>query len=117
MEGLTEDQELWTGPGGLRFGYASILKSMSLPVLLCTAEFNVERKSRENCMQSLSEQRYWRIACSKHVDLVRSVVVLGERFVVSGSYDKTIKIWYCRSGTLVADFGRRAYWENPIHCI
>jgi len=39
---------------------------------------------------------------AKHVDLVRSVV-LGERFVVSGSYDKTIKIWDRRSGTLVAD--------------
>ncbi|KAF8350396.1 F-box/WD repeat-containing protein 11 [Amanita rubescens] len=39
---------------------------------------------------------------AKHVDLVRSVV-LGEKFVVSGSYDKTIKIWDRRSGTLVAD--------------
>ena len=39
---------------------------------------------------------------ARHVDLVRSVV-LGEKFVVSGSYDKTIKIWDRRSGTLVAD--------------
>jgi hypothetical protein len=31
-------------------GYASMLKSLSLLVLLCTAKFNVERKIRENCM-------------------------------------------------------------------
>ena len=39
---------------------------------------------------------------AEHKDLVRSVV-LGERFVVSGSYDKTIKVWDRHTGTLVAD--------------
>jgi WD40 repeat protein len=39
---------------------------------------------------------------AEHKDLVRSVA-LGEKFVVSGSYDKTIKVWDRQSGTLVAD--------------
>ncbi|PFH51687.1 hypothetical protein AMATHDRAFT_58451 [Amanita thiersii Skay4041] len=38
----------------------------------------------------------------EHKDLVRSVA-LGERFVVSGSYDRTIKVWDRRSGALIAD--------------
>ncbi|KAK2466644.1 hypothetical protein APHAL10511_000902 [Amanita phalloides] len=41
-------------------------------------------------------------ASADHKDLVRSVA-LGERFVVSGSYDRTIKVWDRRSGALVAD--------------
>ena len=39
---------------------------------------------------------------AEHKDLVRSVA-LGERFVASGSYDKTIKVWDRQNGTLVAD--------------
>jgi len=38
----------------------------------------------------------------EHKDLVRSVA-LGEKFVVSGSYDRTIKVWDRRTGALVAD--------------
>ncbi|KAF8635494.1 hypothetical protein AX17_003884 [Amanita inopinata Kibby_2008] len=38
----------------------------------------------------------------EHKDLVRSVA-LGERFVISGSYDKSIKVWNRRSGALAAD--------------
>ncbi|KAL0946492.1 hypothetical protein HGRIS_012710 [Hohenbuehelia grisea] len=37
-----------------------------------------------------------------HGDLVRSVA-LGERLVVSGSYDLTIKVWDRKTGALVAD--------------
>ncbi|KIL67166.1 hypothetical protein M378DRAFT_74224 [Amanita muscaria Koide BX008] len=39
---------------------------------------------------------------SEHKDLVRSVA-LGEKFVISGSYDRTIKVWDRRTGVLVAD--------------
>ncbi|KAI5898464.1 WD40 repeat-like protein [Schizophyllum commune H4-8] len=38
----------------------------------------------------------------QHDDLVRSVA-LGSEFVVSGSYDLTIKVWERATGTLVAD--------------
>lgn len=38
----------------------------------------------------------------EHKDLVRSVA-LGEKFVISGSYDRTIKVWDRRTGVLVAD--------------
>ncbi|GBE90159.1 F-box/WD repeat-containing protein [Sparassis crispa] len=37
-----------------------------------------------------------------HEDLVRSVA-LGEEFVVSGSYDFTVKVWDRKTGALVAD--------------
>lgn len=37
-----------------------------------------------------------------HSDLVRSVA-LGDEFVVSGSYDLSIKVWDRKSGALVAD--------------
>ncbi|KAG6817799.1 hypothetical protein H0H87_003207 [Tephrocybe sp. NHM501043] len=37
-----------------------------------------------------------------HADLVRSVV-LGEDFVVSGSYDLSIKIWDRKTGAMIAD--------------
>jgi F-box and WD-40 domain protein 1/11 len=37
-----------------------------------------------------------------HADLVRSVA-LGEEFVVSGSYDLSIKVWERKTGKLVAD--------------
>nr|GAT54966.1 F-box/WD repeat-containing protein 11 [Mycena chlorophos] len=50
--------------------------------------------------QSPRSQRQ-RASCI-HADLVRSVA-LGREFVVSGSYDLTIKIWDRKTGALVAD--------------
>jgi WD40 repeat protein len=43
-----------------------------------------------------------RALSAEHKDSVYSVM-LGERFVGSGSYNKTIKVWDRQSGTLVAD--------------
>ncbi|KIP07795.1 hypothetical protein PHLGIDRAFT_105153 [Phlebiopsis gigantea 11061_1 CR5-6] len=43
-----------------------------------------------------------RLAQKTHEDLVRSVV-LNTDFVVSGSYDHTVKVWDRETGTLVAD--------------
>ncbi|KAL0569392.1 hypothetical protein V5O48_012570 [Marasmius crinis-equi] len=40
--------------------------------------------------------------CAMHMDLVRSVAFGGE-FVLSGSYDLTIKVWDRKTGALVAD--------------
>ena len=38
----------------------------------------------------------------RHRDLVRTVA-LGDDFVISGSYDLTIKIWDRKTGAMVAD--------------
>ncbi|EPQ57897.1 WD40 repeat-like protein [Gloeophyllum trabeum ATCC 11539] len=40
-----------------------------------------------------------------HTDLVRSVA-LGDEFVISGSYDFTVKVWSRKTGALVADLTR-----------
>ncbi|EEB86914.1 hypothetical protein MPER_15967, partial [Moniliophthora perniciosa FA553] len=40
--------------------------------------------------------------CAMHTDLVRSVA-FGEDFVLSGSYDLSIKVWDRKTGALVAD--------------
>ncbi|KAF7329314.1 F-box/WD repeat-containing protein 11 [Mycena kentingensis (nom. inval.)] len=49
-----------------------------------------------------SSSRHRPIANTTHTDLVRSVA-LGPSFIVSGSYDLTIKVWDRASGALVAD--------------
>ncbi|KAF5373847.1 hypothetical protein D9758_000963 [Tetrapyrgos nigripes] len=43
-----------------------------------------------------------RTRCARHSDLVRSVA-FGEDFVLSGSYDSSIKVWDRKTGALVAD--------------
>ncbi|KAI5122212.1 hypothetical protein M0805_002701 [Coniferiporia weirii] len=45
-------------------------------------------------------------ASDMHSDLVRSVAI-GTEFVLSASYDKTIKVWDRETGSLVADLGGR----------
>ncbi|KAK7467640.1 hypothetical protein VKT23_004694 [Stygiomarasmius scandens] len=50
----------------------------------------------------LSRQSDSRSGCAMHSDLVRSVA-FGEDFVLSGSYDSSIKVWDRKTGALVAD--------------
>ena len=49
-----------------------------------------------------------------HTDLVRSVA-LGSEFVLSGSYDQSIKVWDRETGYLVADLSGRH--EGRVFCV
>lgn len=53
-------------------------------------------------------------ATEAHTDLVRSVA-LGADFVVSGSYDQSIKVWDRETGYLVADLSGRH--EGRVFCV
>ncbi|TFK54634.1 WD40 repeat-like protein [Heliocybe sulcata] len=64
---------------------AGLPSSPQSPTRICDACGNVRRR-RDN----------------PHSDLVRSVA-FGDEFVVSGSYDSTVKVWGRKTGALVAD--------------
>lgn len=53
-------------------------------------------------------------ASQAHRELVRSVV-LGETYVVSGSYDQTIKVWDRASGNLIADL--KGGHNGKVFCV
>ncbi|KAH8823579.1 WD40 repeat-like protein [Flagelloscypha sp. PMI_526] len=55
-----------------------------------------------------------RVKRCHHEDLVRSVVI-GKKFVVSGSYDLSIKVWDRKTGRLVADL--KGGHTSRIFCI
>lgn len=65
-------------------------------------------------MDNQANRRASVAASETHTDLVRSVA-LGSEFVLSGSYDQSIKVWDRETGYLVADLSGRH--EGRVFCV